>query len=234
MKKRLTAALLAVLAAFSMTTAAFAAEEQTQDILELTDIEEGMWYTDAVLFAVGYGLMDPVSERDGQAVFSPGTPMLREQVAEAVYRFALLVDEKLAASLSSTDADKLNDFDKVSAGHQAAARYCYGAGIMTGDNRQMLNPKASISREEFAAILQRFVKLYDEKGYMEDVAAADTLAAGTFTDQALIAAWAQPGIAFCKANALMNGNTDGTFNPKGSISRAEMAQVLYNLAPEGV
>ncbi|MGI6180700.1 MAG: S-layer homology domain-containing protein [Agathobaculum sp.] len=232
MKKRLTALLLAIAAALAMTAPAFAAEQK--DALELTDIAEEKWYTPAVLFAVSYGVMDPVSEQDGKGIFVPDAPMLREQVADAVYRFAALADQKLAEKLSSTEADQCADFDSVSLDCRAAVRFCYGAGVMTGDKERRLHPQNTISRQEFAAVLQRFVKLYEEKGYMEDVVSADTLAVGSFTDQTEIAAWARPDIAFCRANGLMQGNANGTFNPKGEISRAEMAQVLYNLAPRGV
>lgn len=234
MKKRLTALFLAIAAALAMTAPALAAEQTKKDALELTDIAEEKWYTPAVLFAVSYGVMDPVSEQDGKGMFAPDAPMLREQVADAVYRFAVLADQKLAEKLSSTEADKCADFDSVFLDCQAAVRFCYGAGVMTGDKERRLHPQNTISRQEFAAVLQRFVKLYEEKGYMEDVISADTLAAGSFADQAQIAAWARPGIAFCRANGLMQGNANGTFAPKGEISRAEMAQVLYNLAPRGV
>ena len=42
--------------------------------------------------------------------------------------------------------------------------------------------------------------------------------------------WAYPGIRYCVENNLMTGTSDTTFSPNGVTTRAQMVQILYNLA----
>lgn len=74
----------------------------------------------------------------------------------------------------------------------------------------------------------------------EDVAVAVVLAAGLgdaegnyellnkFSDQADMSMNSKNCIAIAVENGLMKGNADGTFNPKGKLTRAEAAQLILN------
>ena len=44
--------------------------------------------------------------------------------------------------------------------------------------------------------------------------------------------WAYPGIRYCVTNGLMSGTSDTTFAPDAVMTRAQIVQVLYNLAGE--
>lgn len=55
---------------------------------------------------------------------------------------------------------------------------------------------------------------------------AGALTAADFTD--VPDNWARPAIAYCLEKGLMSGVGNGKFNPGGSVSRAQIAQVLYN------
>mgnify|MGYP000768613379 CR=1 FL=1 len=44
--------------------------------------------------------------------------------------------------------------------------------------------------------------------------------------------WAYPGIRYCVTNGLMSGTSDMTFAPDAVMTRAQIVQVLYNLAGE--
>ena len=46
------------------------------------------------------------------------------------------------------------------------------------------------------------------------------------------ALWSYPGIAFCVKTGLMSGTDAHTFAPKGVTTRAQIVQILYNLAGE--
>ena len=41
--------------------------------------------------------------------------------------------------------------------------------------------------------------------------------------------WAEPAIAYCKANGLMVGDADGNFRPQSAVKREELAAVLKNI-----
>ena len=49
-----------------------------------------------------------------------------------------------------------------------------------------------------------------------------------FTD-AVPTAWYHDGVHYCLDQSLMQGMGDGTFLPEGTLSRAMMVQLLYNL-----
>lgn len=42
-------------------------------------------------------------------------------------------------------------------------------------------------------------------------------------------AWYEAAVSYCAEHSYMNGEGDGVFNPSGTVSRAQVAQVLYNL-----
>ena len=51
-------------------------------------------------------------------------------------------------------------------------------------------------------------------------------------DDVDFALWSYPGIAFCVKTGLMSGTDTHTFTPKGVTTRAQIVQILYNLAGE--
>ena len=51
-------------------------------------------------------------------------------------------------------------------------------------------------------------------------------------DDVDFALWSYPGIAFCVKTGLMSGTDAHTFAPKGVTTRAQIVQILYNLAGE--
>lgn len=43
-------------------------------------------------------------------------------------------------------------------------------------------------------------------------------------------AWYHDAVHYCLENGLMNGNGDGTFSPNGTVTRATVVQLLYNMS----
>ena len=58
---------------------------------------------------------------------------------------------------------------------------------------------------------------------------ASPAASSSFTDVAANA-WYAEYVAYVAEQGIMNGNSNGTFNPNGSLTRAEMCQIIYNMA----
>ena len=75
----------------------------------------------------------------------------------------------------------------------------------------------SISRQEMVTMLYRFV---GGKGVSKSIA--------DFSDAADASDWAKAALEWAYGMGVMNGNTDGTMNPKGNATRAEMAQFFMN------
>lgn len=82
-----------------------------------------------------------------------------------------------------------------------------------------LNPETPITREEAFVVLARAFAL--ESG--------DTSVLNHYTDGASVSAWAQSSIAALIENGYVNG-ANGKLNPKTSITRAEFAKVISEMA----
>lgn len=82
-----------------------------------------------------------------------------------------------------------------------------------------LNPEAPITREEAFVVLARAFAL--ESG--------DTSVLNNYTDGTSVSAWAQSSVAALIENGYVNG-ANGKLNPKTSITRAEFAKVISEMA----
>lgn len=82
-----------------------------------------------------------------------------------------------------------------------------------------LNPETPITREEAFVVLARAFAL--ESG--------DTSVLSHYTDGASVSAWAQSSVAALIENGYVNG-ANGKLNPKTSITRAEFAKVISEMA----
>lgn len=82
-----------------------------------------------------------------------------------------------------------------------------------------LNPETPITREEAFVVLARAFAL--ESG--------DTSVLNNYTDGASVSAWARSSVAALIENGYVNG-ANGKLNPKTSITRAEFAKVISEMA----
>ncbi|WP_353095811.1 S-layer homology domain-containing protein [Tissierella praeacuta] len=86
---------------------------------------------------------------------------------------------------------------------------------------EKLNARENITREEVARILSVVFNIEE-----------DTSAAVEFTDNALFSKELRGVIGGLKKNNFINGLPDGSFNPKGDITRAEVVKILHNISGE--
>lgn len=78
------------------------------------------------------------------------------------------------------------------------------------------NPDGIITREQLATMLYRYH------------GSPAVTAAENFADQGDIASWAVDGVAWAKANGVVNGVGGNRFDPKGNANRAQMATIVKN------
>lgn len=83
------------------------------------------------------------------------------------------------------------------------------------------NPNADLSREEMAVILNNYLI---STGVIEN--SKEKI---KYTDKDEISYWTEDAIANLSANGILKGMENGKFSPKTSFTRAQIAQVLYNL-----
>ena len=116
-----------------------------------TDVSDGTWYTDAVIWAAEQEIVNGYG-----GAFQPDGNITREQLAAMLYRYAAHKQMNVTAS---TDAlNQFADGDKVSGWAEDAVAWAAEAGILTGKTGGLLDPQGTATRAEVAVILMRFVQ----------------------------------------------------------------------------
>ncbi|NUU80284.1 S-layer homology domain-containing protein [Paenibacillus xylanilyticus] len=129
----------------------------------------------------------------------------------------------LVHSLGLTSAGEV-EFRDVTADRWYASpiSIAYKAGIVSGKSQDKFEPDKPITREEMAVMLMKGYALGRKQGPLVSKDAA-------FTDMNLISSWANASIMTAANLGLIQGKGQGQFGPKEIASRAEAAQVIYNL-----
>ena len=120
------------------------------------DVKEGVWYTNAILWANSTGVVNGYSDT---GLFGPGDNINREQMAVMMYRYAKYQDYDVS---QKADFSQFVDASRVNSFAEEAMQWAVGTGIITGkDNGTKLDPQGNASRAECATIIMRFKKYYE-------------------------------------------------------------------------
>lgn len=176
---------------------------------DFSDLVPGSWYTEAVARAVEEGWMAGTAPR----VFAPETPVTRADFAAALWK------------MGGGGDGGTTIFSDVPAGHSAATAiaWCADNGIVTGYGDGTFRPDGSITREQMAAMLLRFIRY---KGL--DASPGASLSG--FQDAGQVHAYAQEAVAWAVGEGLLQGRENGTLAPGGTASRGETAVILSRFA----
>ncbi|TYP68653.1 bifunctional 2',3'-cyclic-nucleotide 2'-phosphodiesterase/3'-nucleotidase [Paenibacillus methanolicus] len=104
-----------------------------------------------------------------------------------------------------------------------AVSAAYANGMVEGTGTGKFEPNKTITREEMAVLIAR---VHEKQGGQ---ATGGQAQASGFADATSISKWALEDVDAAVKSGLMNGSKDGRFAPLNKASRAEAAQVLYNL-----
>ena len=97
-------------------------------------------------------------------------------------------------------------------------------GIAQGGSDGRFNPSASLTREDAMVLLQRTL---NRTGNGIDDASASYL--NRFSDGKSVSSYAQGSVAALVQAGVIQGDDAGNLNPKGSLTRAEMAVILHRV-----
>lgn len=191
-------------------TGSFKAETPAPVALPFTDVKSGNWFYDAVKYAYEQGLMTGTSA----TTFAPNGTMNRAMIVTVLYR--------LEKSPAVTGASKFTD---VPAGQWYSDAVAWAAAnkIVNGYDETTFGPMNAVTREQMAAILFR----YEQVKGLENVTLEENL--NRFPDQNKISAYAIPALQWAVGQKIINGNADGTLDPTGTATRAQVAQIFTNL-----
>lgn len=117
-----------------------------------SDVAAGQWYTDAVVWAYGNGIVTGY-DKD---TFGPNDGITREQLATLLYRYAKYKGNNVSVG---EDTGILSYEDALSISEYAipAIQWACGSGLMEGCDSK-LDPQGGATRAQLATILMRFVE----------------------------------------------------------------------------
>ncbi len=172
------------------------------------DFDTDDWYYSDVAYTWATGLMNGT----GADTFSPNATTSRGMIVTILWRL-----EGQPAAGSCTFAD-------VTTGsyYEQAIAWAAESGIVNGVSANAFNPDGAITREQFAAILYRYAKLY--KGY--DVSVGEDTNILSYADAFSISEYAYPALQWACGAGVMNGSGDSLM-PGGNANRAQAAALFH-------
>ena len=132
-------------------------EPVVDDAMDFTDVAGDAWYTDAVRWAAGEGIVGGY----GNGLFGSDDAVTREQLAAILYRYAVYKGYDVSIG-EDTNLLSYDDFEDLSEYAIPAMQWACGAGIVNGTSESTLTPQGEAERAQVAAMLMRFCEQYME------------------------------------------------------------------------
>ena len=173
------------------------------------DVKESDWFFNAVMIAYDQGLFSGTAADK----FSPNMPMTRAMFATVLARLD-------GVDLSGYTASKFSDV-AIGTWYGPAVAWAADKGITGGVGEGKFAPDKSITREEMAVMLYKYMKV---KG----ITLPATGSSEPFSDSASFSPWAVDAIADMRRLGLISGAGGNRYNPQGTATRAEVAQIFLN------
>ena len=125
-------------------------EENEEYNANFYDVDNGIWYQEAVNWAANKGIVSGYEE----GIFGAQDNVTREQLVTILYNYAKSAGYEVSIG-ENANILSYNDFEKTSEYAIPALKWAVGAGIMSG-NDGYLNPKGDATRAEVASMIQKF------------------------------------------------------------------------------
>ena len=172
------------------------------------DVKDNDWYAESVNYCFGQGIMTGVGDHH----FVPQTELNRAMFAMILWN----MEGKPAPNGSSyyTDVRDGSWFTE-------AVNWAHESGIVAGIGNGRFDPSGKLTREQLAAMMYRYTEYKGRKVTLR----ADL---SGYADEAKISDWAYESMSWAVAKKLISGRSEITLAPKGTATRAETAQIIYN------
>ena len=126
-----------------------AGEPAVSGDVAFTDVESGLWYSNAVAWAAQKGIVNGISETE----FAPAGDLTREQLATILYRYAESMGYDVSAQ---ADLSGFPDAGDIQAYATEALSWAVAEGLLQGFEDDSLRPGGTATRAQIATILMRF------------------------------------------------------------------------------
>lgn len=155
------------------------------------DLDASRWYHEAIDWAYSLGLMNGTTK----STFGPNAAATRAQTWTMLARIAG------------------QDTGRSVTWYEVGQKWAMGLGITDGTN-----PMGSLTREQLAAMLYRYVGSPAVNGTL------------TFTDSANVSTWARNAMIWAVQNGILDGVGGNRLNPKGTTTRAQAAAIFMRFS----
>ena len=194
-------------------------------IKDFADVAQNDWYSEAVNYAVGAGIM---TGYQSNGLFGTSDGIQRQD-------FILMLARYAGADLDAyaNTANKFSDVDNN--GYYAAAvkwgeYYGIITGYTAGDKAGCFGVGDTITREQLVTMLYR----YAENVLGKDVTVSDdaeTNAAEKFNDCSKVSVFSTDAVLWATEKGVINGKGENhdAIDPQGNAQRCEVAQIMYNI-----
>lgn len=209
--KKLASAM--IILTLTATAVAFPAEAKT-----FSDVPQSHWAYSVIDEASDDGIMN------GKAagVFAPNATLTRAEYATMLYNLAPESDVMKLVHGSTAD-NGLYDVDG-NAWYADTVSWAVARGVFK-NNGGSFSPNRTITREEMAVATYEFLHKYCDGKFV-----LDSIYKG-FTDDAAFSSSANRDKVYILVNnGIIAGKSDGSFDPQGSLTRAEAAAMAVRVA----
>ena len=171
------------------------------------DLDTGRWYHEYTDYVIAKGLMNGMDETH----FAPEGSLTRGMLVTTLYRLA-----------GEPEVTEPATFTDVAQGryYADAVAWAEDLGIVKGITATAFQPEGTVTRQQAATFLYRYVTEYREQ---EAVEGADLTA---FTDGSKVQDYAKTAMSWAVAEGFFEGYGDGTLRPFTALTRAQMAKLL--------
>ncbi len=178
--------------------------QPTPTITQFQDVTDN-WAKNDIQFVIERGLFQGLSE----TTFGVNSPMTRGMVVTVLHRLAN-TPQVGSATFSDVKADTF---------YADAVSWAATLGIVSGVGSGQFAPNQSVTREQLAVMFYQYAKILG-------LTSEDTLTKeSSFKDSNQISNWSKDAIQWAVDEGIILGNPDGTLNPKGVATRAQVASI---------
>ena len=185
------------------------------------DTAEGEWYMDAIHYVTGSGIMSGYSN----GKFGPTKNLQRQDFVLILSRLAGINEAEYDYDSSFKDAKDPNAY------YKAALNWALKEGITTGytsgSKKGKFGVGENISREQIVTFIYRYAQKIGVDVTVADD--ADERLAAQYKDFGKVSEFATDAIVWALENEVIKGMNETTINPQGNASRAQIAQIMYNI-----
>ena len=184
------------------------------------DVPSDAWYAESVYKASQNGFMEGVAS----GIFAPERTMTRAEFAQTVYNMAHKLGEQGANNAWETYPTQFSDVEP-NAWYAKAVEWAARYGIVTGKSATTFDPNGTVTREEIATMLYR---------YIGNGAKADASVLDRFEDKAEVCDWAVDAMAWAVEEGVVNGVSETSLAPHGDAQRCMVAAMAVRAQPENI